>query len=72
MAYGYAYEMANEKYPVGTDIQMLESKDPAGTVPRLWIGKVIKIDELGNLVVRWQDSGRISKVDIARDGIDTA
>ena len=69
---GYAQDMALEKYPPGTDIQMLESHDPEGAIPKLWRGTVLSVTPEGLLMVRWWDSSRLSKVDIARDAVDTA
>ena len=67
----FAQDMAREKYPEGTRVQMLEPKDPLHQVPPLTYGKVIGVDEFGNIKVMW-DTGRITMVDIARDGLDAA
>ena len=58
-------EHLRKRYPIGTKIELLEMDDvqapPIGTV-----GTVYGVDDLGSLLVRWENGSSLSVI----DGVD--
>lgn len=58
-------ELLRKQYPKGTKIELLEMDDvqapPVGTV-----GTVYGVDDLGSLLVRWENGSSLSVI----DGVD--
>ena len=58
-------EQLRKRYPVGTKIELVEMDDvqapPVGTV-----GTVYGVDDLGSLLVRWENGSSLSVI----DGVD--
>ena len=58
-------ELLRKQYPKGTKIELLEMDDvqapPIGTV-----GTVYGVDDLGSLLVRWENGSSLSVI----DGVD--
>jgi hypothetical protein len=50
-------EMARKRYPIGTQIQLIEMDDPYAPVPPGTVGTVSAVDDAGQLHMRW-DNGR--------------
>lgn len=47
------------KYPIGTKVKLLKMNDPY-TPPIGSIGVVKGIDDLGSLLIQWENHGRLS------------
>ncbi|MBR5163736.1 MAG: DUF4314 domain-containing protein [Schwartzia sp.] len=54
-------KMLRREYPAGTKVELLEMDDrqapPVGT-----IGEVIAVDDIGQLVMRWQNGSGLSLI----------
>ena len=54
-------ELIRKQYPVGTKVELLEMDDkqapPVGT-----IGEVIAVDDIGQLVMKWQNGSGLNLI----------
>ncbi len=54
-------EMLRKQYPAGTRVELLAMDDPQAP-PVGTIGEVIAVDDIGQLVMRWQNGGGLNLI----------
>lgn len=54
-------EALRKQYPAGTRVELLEMNDPQAP-PLGTLGSVIGVDDIGSVMVRWDNGGSLSVV----------
>lgn len=54
-------EALRKRYPAGTRVELLEMNDPQAP-PLGTLGSVIGVDDIGSVMVRWDNGGSLSVV----------